>query len=143
MLARDWKLRPTMPLIKEKPLLPPPHPPMALTNLCLPECIWGTIVPTWLVKLGLKALHNQRQIQENQEVTTTIKEGLHHRLGNMDFEFLVLSIVDDYWLQELLDNMFYSRYMSNIFENNFKFHELNLPKVNMLMGETRRCVLLN
>ena len=28
MLARDWKMRPTMPLTKENPLLPLPHPQM-------------------------------------------------------------------------------------------------------------------
>jgi hypothetical protein len=38
--------------------------------------------------------------------------------------------------------MFYFGYMSIIFEDNFKFHELKLPKVNMLMGDTRRCVCL-
>jgi hypothetical protein len=40
-------------------------------------------------------------------VKITIKEILHHKVGNMSFEFLFLSIVDDNWLQETLDNMFY------------------------------------
>jgi hypothetical protein len=42
------------------------------------------------MRLSLKALHDQRQIQENQEVVAETKEGLHHRLRNMAFEFYVI-----------------------------------------------------
>jgi hypothetical protein len=45
--------------------------------------------------LGLKAQRNRRKIQENQRVTVAIKERSHRRVENMDFEFLLLSIVDD------------------------------------------------
>jgi hypothetical protein len=60
------------------------------------------------MRLSLRALHNQRKIQENQEVTTTIKEGLLHRLGNMAFEFYVIycfMTVDfmDLWNMFILD----------------------------------------
>ena len=106
MLARYWRLNPTMNLIKEKPPLPLPHPPMTLTNPCLLGCIWGMIVPTWSVRLGLKDLQSQRKIQESQEVTTTIKEGLHDRLRNMVFEFLLYLLFYDSWLEGSLDNMF-------------------------------------
>jgi hypothetical protein len=40
------------------------------------------------MRLGLKAQRSQRKIQENRKVTTTIKERLHLRVGNMAFEFL-------------------------------------------------------
>ena len=105
MLSRDWKLRPTMPLTKENPVLPLPRPPMALTNPCLLGCIWETIVPMWSMRLGLKSLHNQRKIQENQEVTAATKEVLHHRLENMASDFYVIYC----WWQltsEVLDNTF-------------------------------------
>jgi hypothetical protein len=45
------------------------------------------------MKLGLKDLQNQRKIQENQEVTTKIKEGLHHRVENKVSSFFIISIV--------------------------------------------------
>ena len=68
MRVKGWKSRPTMPLTKEKPLLPLPHPQMTLINLCPPTCIWEMIALMWLVKLGLKAPHNLKQIQKNQKV---------------------------------------------------------------------------
>ena len=71
-------------------------------------------------------------------MTKTTKEELHHRLGNIDFEFYVIYFfmtVDFldfgqhvlFWIYE---------YYFEIFSN---FHE---PKVNMLKGGTRRCVCL-
>lgn len=95
MLARDWKMMPTMSLTKKNPLLPLPHPPMDLTNMCLPRCIWGTIVPTWSTRLGLRAQCIQRQIQENRRSTTKIKERLHRRVRNMVFDFYFVY----YWWQ--------------------------------------------
>ena len=105
VLAKGWKSRPTMPLTKEKPLLPLPHPPMSLINMCPPRWIWGTIVLMWSARLGLKAHHNQGKIQRDQKVIAATRERFHLRVENMDFKFYFIYC----WWQltsEVLDDMF-------------------------------------
>jgi hypothetical protein len=74
-------------------------------------------------------------------VTTTTKEGLHHRLENMDFEFYVIYCFMTVNFRDFGQHVLFWIY-EYYFQNNFNFHELKLPKVNMLMGGTRRCVCL-
>jgi hypothetical protein len=128
MLEKGWKMRPTMPLTKETPLLFLPHPPMALTNPCLPGCIWWMIVPMWSWRLGLKAQRNQRKIQENRRVTTTIKEIFHLRVGNMAFEFLFYLLLMTIDFRNFWTSCFILDIWVIVFENNFKYHELNCQK---------------
>jgi hypothetical protein len=78
-------------------------------------------------------------------VTTTIKERLHRRVGNMAFEvFFILSIVNDSGLHESLDNMFFFGYMSNIFLLKLISNVMSkFSNVDMWMATIRRCVFLN
>ena len=115
MIARDWKMRPTMALIKEKPLLPLPHPPMTLTNLCLLGCNWGTIVPMWSMRLSLRALHNRRQIRKSRGDKRN-QGKVASQTGKYGFWVLCYLLFYDSWLHGSLDNMFYFGYMSIIFE---------------------------
>jgi hypothetical protein len=85
------------------------------------------------VKLGLKALHSQRKIQENQEVIVAIKEGLHNRWEIWFFSFYYIycfMTVDfrDLWTTCLFWICEY------YFSNNFKFHEFKLPKSEYVDG---------
>jgi hypothetical protein len=64
--------------------------------------------------LGLKAQHNQRQIQRDQGVTTTTRERLHLRVENMVFEFLFYLLLMTVDFKSFGQHVFFG-YMSTIF----------------------------
>jgi hypothetical protein len=77
-------------------------------------------------------------------VTVAIKERLHLRVGNMVFEFLCYLLLMTVDFKSFGQHVFFG-YMSNIyfFENNFKYQLNKLSNVSVMMGVTRRGVLLN
>jgi hypothetical protein len=67
------------------------------------------------MRLSLKAQRSQRKTQENRRVTTTIKEGLHLRVGNIAFEFLFYLLLMKIDFRSFWTTCFIFGYMSNAF----------------------------
>jgi hypothetical protein len=76
-------------------------------------------------------------------VTTTIKERLHLRVGNIVFEFLFYVLLMTVDFRSFGQCVFFG-YMSDIFfENNLKYQGDKLSNVNVMMGVTRKGVFFN
>ena len=108
-------MKPSMNLIKEKMMLPPPLPQVTLPNPFHPTCIWETISLMLSVRSSLKAPHSLRKIQRNQRETVATKGKLSPKVANMGFECFYLLIVENNWLLKFLDNTLFLDILDIIF----------------------------